>query len=59
MAEFKYRSKGSANDDWNEDTIEATDVKDAQAKLDKTYGIERDEMGNQLNPDFVQVEIIK
>lgn len=58
MPEFKYRHKGSANDDWNEDTIEAENEQDAQTKLDEIYGIERDEMGAQLNGELIKVEIL-
>lgn len=58
MAKFKYRSHGTAND-WVEDTIEADDEKDAMRKLDKLYGIERDETGAQLNADMIKVELIK
>lgn len=58
MAQFKYRHRGTANDDWNEDTIEAVNVVEAQTKLDGIYGIERDTNGEQIN-DMIKVEIIK
>jgi hypothetical protein len=55
---YKYKSKGSA-DDWTEDTIEAESKQDAQDKLDKIYGIQRDENGNQLNDKkYIQVVIL-
>lgn len=58
MPEFKYRSKGSANDDWNENVIEAKDKSEAIAKLDELYGVNRNAYGEQTNTDMIQVEIL-
>lgn len=58
MPQFRYRSKGTANDDWHEDSIEAEDIEDAQEKLDEIYGIKRDDKGTQLNADMIQIEIV-
>jgi len=55
---FTYKSKGNA-DDWTNDTIEAETRKEAQEKLDKIYGIERDESGKQTNKEIVQVVILR
>jgi hypothetical protein len=59
MPVFKYQSRGSANDEWNKDTITAESEAEALTKLDEIYGIERDEDGKQTNPDAVQVQLIK
>lgn len=54
---FTYISKGSA-DDWTTDTIEAADIGEALDKLDAIYGIERNDNGDQINADMIQVELL-
>lgn len=57
MAMFKYRSKGSVGD-WSTNEIEAASKEEAQAKLDETYGIQRDAEGKQTNGDMITVEFV-
>lgn len=57
MGIFKYRSRGTANTDWQQGEIEADDREDAQDQLDEIFGIERDDDGKQLT-DTVTVELL-
>jgi hypothetical protein len=57
MPEFKYRHKGTADQEWGESTIEAEDKEKAKELLDKIYGIERDEFDEPIN-NTVKIELI-
>ena len=59
MPTFKYRTKGTNDEKWNEGEINAADIGQAEDKLDKLYGVQRDDNGEQTNGDMIKVEIIK
>ena len=58
MTTFKYRSRGTNNEDWQLGTIEAESKEDAIKKLDDIFGISRDSSGRQITKNVI-VELIK
>lgn len=60
MPVYKYRTKGSHDEDFvlHEHEIPADTKTEAEAWLDKEYGVERDDDGKQINSDVVEVSLI-
>ena len=54
---FTIKAKGTADEDWSEHEIEAETLKEAKAKADEIYGVQRDKKGEQTNAKLITVKV--